>query len=151
MATSVTPPRDSVAHRLGFADIPAAGDIGPVGSALGGTGVAVSAQSRHKAAAADFAWWVASGETQAGVYAGAGGQPAHAAAWESAAVNAPVADFYRATRATLEGAWLRPRHDGYMPFQDAAAATINVALRQRADPRATIAKLNAMFRATLRG
>lgn len=138
-------------RRLAFADIPVAGDIGPAGSALGGTGVAVSAHSRHKAAAADFAWWIASGEAQAGVYAAAGGQPAHAAAWESAAVNAPVADFYRATRATLDGAWLRPRHDGYMPFQDAAAAAINVALRQRADPRATVAKLNAMFRATLRG
>ena len=138
-------------RRLGFADIPAAGGIGPIGSALGGTGVAVSAQSRRKEAAADFAWWVAGGEAQAGVYAASGGQPGHAAAWDSAAVNAPVVGFYRATRATLEGAWLRPRHDGYMRFQDAAAAIVNAALRQRADPRATIAKLNAMFRATLGG
>lgn len=138
-------------RRLAFADIPAAGDIGPVGSALGGTGVAVSALSAHTEAANDFAWWVASGETQSGVYAASGGQPGHAAAWESEAVNAPVADFYRATRATVEGAWLRPRHDGYMPFQDAAAALVNAALRERADPRATVAKLNAMFRATLGG
>ena len=50
-----------------------------------------------------------------------GGQPGHAAAWEDDAVNRAAADFYRATRQTLEGAWVRPRHDGYMHFQHAAS------------------------------
>ena len=138
-------------RRLAFADIPAAGANGPVGSALGGTGIAVSALSAQVDAAADFAWWVASGEAQAGLYAASGGQPGHAAAWESEAVNAPVGDFYRATRATLEGAWLRPRHAGYMPFQHAASEIVSAALRDRAEPRGTVAKLNAMYRETLRG
>ena len=94
------------ARRIRFADIPALGSHGPVGAALGGTGIAVSALRGGGKAAADFAWWVASAEVQAGLYASSGGQPAHAAAWDSDA-NAPVADFYRATRRTLEGAWLR--------------------------------------------
>ena len=43
-------------------------------------------------------------------------------------VNAATGDFYRATRRTLEGAWLRPRHDGYMAFQQAASDRINEGL-----------------------
>lgn len=136
-------------HRLRFADIAALGNKGPVGSALGGTGLAVSGFSAHRGEAMDFAYWAASGFIQAGLFAAAGGQPGHARAWEAEAVNAPVGDFYRATRRTLEGAWLRPRHDGYMPFQDAASGVINEALRSDADAAATVARLNAMFRKSL--
>ncbi|RWJ02938.1 MAG: carbohydrate ABC transporter substrate-binding protein, partial [Mesorhizobium sp.] len=67
-------------NRLAFADIPAVGDAGPAGSALGGTGIAVSAFSKAKQAATDFAYWIASGDVQCGPYAAAGGQPGHAAA-----------------------------------------------------------------------
>ena len=136
-------------HRLRFADIAVLGNQGPVGSALGGTGLAVSGLSAHKKEAADFAYWVASGPVQAGLYAAAGGQSGHALAWEAEAVNAPVGDFYRGTRSTLEGSWLRPRHDGYMLFQDAASRAINEALQSGADERVTVAKLNAMFRESL--
>ena len=80
---------------LAFADIPVAGRRGPVGSALGGTGIAVSAFSEAPAAAIDFAYWIASGDVQRGPYAAAGGQPGHAAAWEDDAVNAATGDFYR--------------------------------------------------------
>jgi multiple sugar transport system substrate-binding protein len=134
------------AQRLSFADIPALGSHGPIGSALGGTGIAVSAFTSHGQAAADFAWFVASGEIQASLYAASGGQPAHADAWGSPAVNAPVGDFYRATRETLDGAWLRPRHDGYMPFQDEASKMLNVALRSGGKGREAIAEINAAFR-----
>jgi multiple sugar transport system substrate-binding protein len=133
-----------------FADMPALGAAGPVGSALGGAGIAVSARSAHAEAAADFAYWVASAKVQAGLYAASGGQPAHAEAWEAEAVNAPVADFYRATRRTLEGAWLRPRHDGYMAFQDAGAILLNQALQSGAAAATTIARLNALFRVSLK-
>jgi len=136
-------------HRLRFADIAALGADGPVGSALGGTGLAVSAFSVHRQEASAFAYWIASGPVQAGLYVASGGQPVHAQAWEDDEVNAPVDDFYRATRRTLEGAWLRPRHDGYMPFQDAASRVINEALQTDADAAGTVALLNAMFRESL--
>ncbi len=139
------------ARRIGFADIPALGSNGPVGSTLGGTGIAVSALGAHEEAAADFAYWVASADVQAGLYAASGGQPAHAAAWESDAVNAPVAGFYRATRQTLEGSWLRPRHDGYMPFQDAAARLLNEALQSGSRAGETVGRINALFRASFAG
>jgi len=137
-------------HRLAFGDIAAAGN-GPVGSALGGTGIAVSAFSEAKDAAIDFAYWVASGAVQRGPYAAAGGQPGHAAAWEDAAVNRTTGNFYRATRATLEGAWLRPRHDGYMAFQQAASERIDLGLAGRHPASAVVADLNRLFRDSFGG
>ena len=137
------------ARRIRVADIPSLGPNGPVGSALGGTGIAVSALSANKKAAADFAHWVASADVQAGPYAASGGQPAHAVAWESDAVNAPVDDFYRSTRRTIEGSWVRPRHDGYMPFQDAASRLLNEALQAGGQARKTVARINALFRESL--
>ena len=132
--------------RLGFADIAAAGSIGPVGSALGGTGIAVSAFSAVKDEAIDFAYWIASGDTQRGPYAAAGGQPGHAAAWQDGAVNAATGDFYRATWRTLEGAWLRPRHDGYMGFQQTASDRINEGLIGAHEGGRVIDDLNRLFR-----
>ena len=136
-------------QRIAFADIPVAGSNGPLGSALGGTGIAVSARSRHGTEAVDFAYWIAGPEAQAGPYAQAGGQPGHADAWASPAVNAPVADFYRATRATLEGAWVRPRHDGAMAFQSRASERLRQGLMAREPGRIVIADINEEFRRSL--
>lgn len=135
--------------RLAFSDLAAMGAEGPCGSSLGGTGIAVSALGAHGAQAADFALWVAGEEVQKGLYAQAGGQPGHAAAWSDAAVNAPVLDFYRATRRTLDAAWVRPRHDGYMAFQHEASCRINQALRRGEDEAAVIRDINALFEASL--
>jgi multiple sugar transport system substrate-binding protein len=136
---------------LTFTNIPEAGIIGPAGSALGGTGIAVSAFSPVKAEAIDFAYWIASGDVQRGSYAAAGGQPGHAAAWEDAGVNASTGDFYLNTRRTLEGAWLRPRHDGYMGFQQAASDRINEGLVGQHDGGHVVDELNRLFRGSFVG
>src|SRR5690606_21319438 len=128
--------------RLSFANIPPLGRHGPIGSALGGTGIAVSAFTAAPEAALDYAYWVASGEVQCGLYAEAGGQPGHAAAWDDAAVNEAAGHFYRDTRATLDGAWIRSRHKGYMAFQAAASKRINAGLLTRAPAREVVASLN---------
>jgi multiple sugar transport system substrate-binding protein len=129
--------------QLKFADIPLPG---ATGSALGGTGIAVSAFSANKSAAIDYAYWVASGDVQRGSYSASGGQPGHAAAWDDDAVNAPVQNFYRDTRKTLEGAWVRPRHNGYMAFQDAASKRLNAGLLSAESPAQVVAALNSLFR-----
>ena len=134
------------AHRLAFTDIPMIGSTGPVGSALGGTGIAVSAFSKAKDAATDFAYWVATGDVQRSTYAAAGGQPGHAEAWEDQTVNAATGDFYRDTRATLEGAWVRPRHDGYMAFQQAASDRILSGMTSGHQAAQVVADLNRLFR-----
>ena len=131
-----------------FGDIPVAGTNGPVGSALGGTGIAVSAFSNAREAAIDFAYFVASGDVQRGIYAAGGGQPGHAAAWDDDVVNATTSDFYRATRNTLESAWVRPRHDGYMAFQQAASDRINDGLLRKEAARKVVDDLNRLFAAS---
>ncbi len=60
-------------------------------------------------------------------------------------MNAATHDFYRATRATLEAGWLRPRHDGYMRFQAAASARLSAGLRAQEDARVIMADLNRRF------
>lgn len=133
-------------HRLKFVDIPDAGGSGPVGSAVGGTGIAVSAFTKHPDEALAYAYWVASAEVQKSIYAGAGGQPGHGLAWEDEAVNAPVDGFYRDTRATLEAGYIRPRHNGYMAFQQSASERINRGLVGRENAQAIVADLNALFK-----
>ncbi len=132
-------------NRIAFSDMPVAGTNGPTGSALGGTGIAVSAFSANRDAAVDFAYWIASGPVQADRYWRSGGQPGHAAGWEDDGANDATLDFYCATRKTLEGGWLRPRHDGYMPFQEEASQRINRAVTSREPAAQAIADLNDLF------
>ena len=103
--------------RLKYIDIPR-GNAGVSGALLGGAGIAVSAASAHLHQARKFAFWVASADAQRGVYFDAGGQPGNAAAWEDERLNADSLDFFTGTRATLDGAYVRPRTAGYIEFQD---------------------------------
>ncbi|AWB22709.1 ABC transporter substrate-binding protein [Methylobacterium currus] len=137
-------------HAIRFTDIPAIGDRGSVGAALGGTGIAVSARTTHPTEAVAFACWIASAEAQRGPYAAAGGQPGHAAAWADSTVNDAAANFYRDTRATLEGSYLRPRHDGYMAFQAAAAERINAGLEACEGAATLVDALQNLWSASLR-
>lgn len=138
------------AHRLAFTDIPALGRFGPVGSALGGTGIAVSSRTTSPEACVSFASWVASAECQSDLYANANGQPGNAVAWGSAAVNAPVLDAYWNTRLTHEAAWLRPRHDGYMEFQEEASQIVNAALMDQVALSDAVKKINQAFAQSFR-
>ncbi|WP_076069854.1 ABC transporter substrate-binding protein [Sphingomonas montana] len=137
------------ASPIRFSDLPGDGDGRHGGSALGGTGIAVSRFGQDPATAAAFAMFVAGGDCQKTLYAAAGGQPAHVAAWEDDSVNRATADFYRATRRTLDGAWLRPRHDGAMAFQAAASARLDRALRLDEQGAPLIAALNHLFAESL--
>ncbi|MBB4152230.1 multiple sugar transport system substrate-binding protein [Sphingomonas jinjuensis] len=132
--------------RIAFTDLAPVGVAGSAGSALGGTGIAVSARSDDIEAARAFACWVASGPVQATLYAANGGQPGHDAAWRDATVNAATGDFFAATRQTLDAAWLRPRHAGYMRFQHEASALIDAALGGIDDGASVIARLNDLHR-----
>lgn len=136
------------AHRLAFADIPCLGSSGPLGAVLGGTGLAISARSEQCEAALRFAYWVTSAEVQRGPYTAAGGQAGHGAAWLDAAVDQAANGFYSRTRATLEGAMLRPRHDGYMAFQDRAARVIAERLLAKAAPGRIVEEINRLARQT---
>lgn len=135
-------------HRIAFTDIAPLGENGPIGSTLGGTGIAVSAKTKHPKACADFALWLAGEECQTELYVNANGQPGNALAWCDRAVNEAVQDAYRDTRLTIETAWLRPRHKGYVAFQEEGAEIVADALRRRIGSDEAVARLNERFRAS---
>jgi multiple sugar transport system substrate-binding protein len=110
--------------RLSFGNAPR-GSNGHVGSVLGGVGLAVSARSRNREAAASLAREVASPAVQSGTYVRAGGQPGHGAAWDSPVANALTHDFFRSTRRTIEQAFMRPRVPGHRRFQPEAGALVH--------------------------
>jgi len=92
------------ANRISFTDMPVLGRNGPLGSALGGTGIAISAKTGHPELCTEFALWPAGVECQSGLYVNTNGQPGNARAWSNPAVNASVLDAYYNTRLTHETA-----------------------------------------------
>lgn len=54
-------------------------------------------------------------------------------------------DFYRNTRRTLDNAWVRPRHKGYMAFQAAASERLNLGLQGGETAQSVIGDINALF------
>lgn len=126
-------------------DIPTLGDSGPVGSTLGGAGIAVSSGSRHRDLALDFAFWVASADCQRNVYFRSGGQPGNVLAWNDDSCNRACNDFFRDTLDTLENATLRPRHDGYLEFQARGGDLIHAYLKGLESAPATVRAINECY------
>jgi multiple sugar transport system substrate-binding protein len=120
------------AHRLKYTDIPSSR-----------AGVAVSARSLYQEQAIAFAFWLDSADVQEGVYYDAGGQPGNSVAWESDRTNADSLDFFRGTRATLEGAYVRPRFAHYIELQNALSEVVNEALVGRLTDDQLRARLDA--------
>ncbi|ROT96091.1 carbohydrate ABC transporter substrate-binding protein [Histidinibacterium lentulum] len=132
-----------------FADAPGLERADPSGTVIGGTGIAVSTASKHVDLALDYAFWIAGAECQAGLFFDAGGQPGNAVAWESDRCNTASRNFFRGTRATLESAWLRPRHDGYMGFQEKGGDIVHAFLRGEATRDATLDALEKAWAESL--
>ena len=131
--------------RLRFTDIPSAGR-GPVGSILGGAGLAVSATSAHAPEAAAFAAWVSGDDAQRTIVGPHGGQPGAAAAWDDPQLDAACGGFFSGTRATLDAAWVRPRAPWWPEFQRPAGELLAATLRERRDPAATATALDRLLR-----
>lgn len=119
---------------------------GKLRSTLGGTGLAISHGCRDVELAAAFARLVAEPASQRGIYFAAGGQPGNGSAWDDDEVNAASNDFFRNTRDTLEAAWLRPRFNGYIAFQDAASELVHQYMRGEREITATLEDLDSTWR-----
>ena len=131
-------------HLLAFADIPSIGSNGPVGSVLGGTGIAVSAFSNQKENAMRYAYWIAGADVQCTLFPTSGGQPANRGAWKDPVGPAP--DFYAKTLRTVENAYVRPRHNGYVRFQRVAADRLHQGLWSGEAAHSVISDLNQLFK-----
>ena len=119
---------------------------GPSGTHLGGTGIAVSAQSKNKDYAMDYAYWIASADCQKKTYYENGGQPGNAVAWEDEKINLETNNFFKNTRHTLEESWVRPKHNGYMNFQDEGGNIINEYLQTSSDEVRIYEKLKSEYK-----
>jgi multiple sugar transport system substrate-binding protein len=119
-------------------------------SVLGGTGLALSAECHHVEIALDYACFVASGTTQRTLYANAGGQPSHRAAWNEPSLDALCGGFFSATRTTQEEAFIRPRYSGYVPLQTSGGNVLQEALRDGRDTEAALEKVDALYRESRR-
>ena len=141
---------DSVPQPCRFVDIPSAG-YGPVGAVLGGAGLAVSAKREQRSEAAAFAAWVSGGEAQKTIVAQHGGQPASRSVWVDALLDSEVGGFYSSTLATVEAAWVRPRHWWWPGFQLDAGRVLAASLDERLAAPETLRRLDALYRESLRG
>lgn len=116
-------------------------------STLGGTGLAVSARVSGEALAAalNYARFVASPEVQRGLYLRSGGQPGHRLAWADDDANLLTQNYFCDTITTLDGAYQRPRYDGYMDFQDHAGDVVHQYLREGGRPQSVLDNLNRLY------
>lgn len=128
-----------------FTNIPSAG-AGPIGSILGGTGLAVSSTSQRRQEAAEFAAWASSADTQRRVIASSGGQPASRTAWSDPAIDEAAGGFFSGTRATIDSTWVRPRDAWWPEFQLAAGRLLTRALAAGAPSAATFNDLDDVYR-----
>ena len=118
---------------------------GPVGSTLGGTGIAVSSKSSNPALAVQVARLLTDPAVQSTIYVTEGGQPAARSAWTGDLANGLTRGYFRDTIATLEGAYVRPNRNGMELFQPAAGELLHHHLRARTDRSATIDQLRRLF------
>ena len=129
-----------------FTNIPSRPPRGPVGSVLGGAGLAISARCRELSVAVDYALWVASAKCQQTIYVQSGGQPGNRKAWIDPGVNAMSNHYFEATLPTLEQAFLRPRFAGFVEFQTRASFLISDFLLGKSNSAATLDSLDECFR-----
>ncbi len=119
-------------------------------STLGGTGLAISRGCPEIETAVAYARFVADPLTQRTLFFTSGGQPGHRAAWEDSEVNRGSADFFGNTLQTLDEAYLRPRHAGYLDFQDAGGEIVHRYLSHGGGARALVEELNRLYRSSHR-
>lgn len=132
-------------HPLAFHDLP--GPQGLQGSTVGGTGLGISANCRDLDAAAAYARFAGEASTQL-AFARHHGQPARIEAWRDAGIDRRFGHCFSATRATMEAAWTRPRHAGYLAFQASGGDLIERHLRGTISETDVLASLLRAYEAS---
>nr|WP_294813368.1 extracellular solute-binding protein [uncultured Sphingomonas sp.] len=112
---------------IAYADAPR-GPGDRIGSTLGGTGIAVSRRAKVTPQLLDHLRWLMSDAVQRDFIPAHDGQPSLRSAWTDPRVDAAAGGFYSATRATIETALLRPRHNHAIAFQTEASALLRAGL-----------------------
>ncbi|WJH33146.1 extracellular solute-binding protein [Paenibacillus sp. CC-CFT747] len=136
---------------LHFGDLVRLGHHGRLQSTLGGTGLSISAGCSNKELALQYAAYAADPVIQRTLYVQSGGQPGHRGAWENEEVNRQAQDYFRNTLPALDRAYLRPRYDGYLYFQDHAGDVVQDYLKNGGSVDGVLKKLNQLYTQSLQG
>jgi multiple sugar transport system substrate-binding protein len=136
--------RDGYRSKLvSFGSIPSSGR-GPVGATLGGAGLAISQNCKHREVALKYALWVTGQDCQRTLYVESGGQPASKKAWLDPHANKISNGYFASTLPVLENAWLRPRFAGFGSFQVEALTTVGQFLHRERSCRDTLNRLDEL-------
>lgn len=135
----------SSANPIAFHNAPRSVTGGRPGSTLGGTGIGISTRCEVTPALRDHLLWLMSTQAQTSFIPAHDGQPSSRKAWHDPEVNARWNGFYRNTADTLEAAYVRPRHDGYIAFQGKASALLRQAFKTRAAATDTLCALQDLY------
>ena len=130
---------------LRFAEAPR-GPSGRRGSVLGGTGIALTRRARPDGPLLDHLRWLMGAAAQGDFIPRHAGQPSARAVWRDRGINDAAGEFYARTIETIETAWVRPRFDGYIAFQTAAADAIRSGLAGGIPPAALFITLRDLWR-----
>lgn len=130
---------------LNFHDMVMLNGKGRLRSTLGGTGLAVSSQSKHIKEAVEYAAYTASPACQRTLYFDTGGQPGHLSAWQDDYLNDQTKNYFWCTLPALQRAFLRPRYHGHMYFQDHAGKPVRDYLMNGGSERKVLSKLNDLY------
>ena len=123
-------------------------NYGKLKSTLGGTGISVSASSKNKEWAIRFAEWIATPEMQSTFYTEHGGQPGHRSAWLDTTINDRCNNYFVNTLPALDRAYMRPRYNGYLHFQNQAGNPLQQYLRNGGNPEDVLESMNSIYRKT---
>lgn len=132
-------------HQVAFHDAPRRIPGGRPGSTLGGTGIGISRRCEITPALKQHLLWLMSREAQVDFIPAHDGQPSRREAWHDPRVNARWGGFYENTADTLEQAYVRPRHDGYIAFQGKASALLRQAFEDKAPADGVLESLQALY------
>jgi multiple sugar transport system substrate-binding protein len=113
---------------------------------IGGTGLAVSAFSKHNEVALDFAAMVVSGECQRTLYVQNGGQPGHRSAWIDDNANRLTNNFFNQVLPVMENGYIRPRYNGYLHFQDHAGTPLQECIINKGNAAKALEEMNSIYR-----
>lgn len=136
---------------LKVTDVVSVDRANPGRTTLGGTGIAISSYCQHKEIAADYAQYVNSALIQKTLYVENGGQPGHRVAWLDDTANDLSNNFFKDALVTHDNAYLRPRYDGYLHFQDESAIVVHKFLQGKTNPKETLAELQNIYELSLKG
>ena len=133
---------------LRFSNAPCTTARKRIGSTLGGTGIGISKRCQVSPELRRHLLWLMGEEAQTRFIPDHDGQPSRRFAWSDDAVNARWGNFYRNTADTLETAYIRPRHAGYIAFQGKASALLREAFERNAAADVVVQNLQSLYRAS---